>query len=382
MRVLFLHNRYRQPGGEDQVALAEARLLRAAGIETKLVLADNREASAWSALEAAWSEASYRRVRRLCLEYRPDIAHVHNFWMQLTPSVHAACRDAGAATVQTLHNFRLLCANALLLREDRPCEDCVGRSSWTGVARRCYRNSLLASAAVVRMIAANRRRGTWDHDVRAFIALSDFARRRFVEGGLPAERVFVKPNFVADPGPVEAPPSASGDILYAGRLSREKGVHVLVTAWRRGRLNHGARLLIVGDGPERRALEAQAGADGVVFTGWKSPREIRDLMPGVRAVVLPSLCYENQPRALVEAFSFARPVIVSDLGGLAEAVQDQGLRVPAGDEEALSDALAAVTRDAALADRLGRNARATYLERYTPQRNCEMLLDIYRRAAA
>src|SRR5438445_5706732 len=205
MRVLFIHNRYRQYGGEDAVAEAEANLLRSNGMNVFHLDSGNEVDSNVSvrgtlalALHSHWSRESYSRVKQICQEFRPDVAHVHNFWMRLTPAVHAACRDAGVPTVQTLHNFRLFCTNAQFQRGGFVCEDCLGNVPWRGVVRRCYRHSFLASAAVARMIVANRARHTWTEQVSAFIALSEHSRRRFIAGGIPEARIRIKPNFIED----------------------------------------------------------------------------------------------------------------------------------------------------------------------------------------
>ena len=275
MRILVLHNRYRQPGGEDAAVELETRLLREHGHEVILFEAGNAPVEGAAGLvrltrNCAWSDSSYKQVLRLCREHRPDVAHVHNFWMTLSPSVHAACHEAGVPTVQTLHNYRLLCPNALLMRDGRVCEECVGGAPWRGVLHRCYRNSILASAAVAWMISANRQRDTWNRHVDAFLVPSEFARTRFVEGGFDANRILVKPNLIADPGRPCTRPSASNMVLYAGRLSAEKGLGTLLAAWASARLDDIGQLLIAGDGPQESELRGQAqalGLTGVRFTG-------------------------------------------------------------------------------------------------------------------
>jgi exopolysaccharide biosynthesis WecB/TagA/CpsF family protein len=367
------------------VAAAEVDLLRARGVEVVTAKFDNEERGAATVvrlgMNAAWSRDSYRKVVELCRRHRPDLAHVHNFWMALSPSVHAACHAAGVPTVQTIHNFRLLCANALLLRDGKHCEDCVGKPPWRGVVRRCYRESFVASAAVAHMIASNRARGTWQTGVDAFIALSEYSRSKLIAGGLPAERIFVKPNFAADPGEALGSPSAARTVVFAGRLSPEKGVAHLLRAWAAAKLSDAGRLLIVGDGPERSALEAMC-VPGVVFCGRCPPSEAMAMMACARAVVLPSLSCENFPRSVVEAFSWGRAAIASSSGALAEIVDAgrTGLTYPAGDDEQLGAALQIVLASGGLADRLGRNARQEYLARYTPERNYEGLMQIYQSA--
>ncbi len=391
MRVLLLHNRYRLHGGEDAVVASEARMLRQMGVEVLESTFTNDVEPEHSlrgtlrlGLRSSWSRDSYRQIRRLCDDFRPDIAHTHNFWMEMSPSVHRACRERGAATVQTLHNFRLLCSNALLKRKGTVCEDCVGKLPWRGVVRRCYRDSLVASLAVSRMIIANRVRSTWDRDVDAFIALSEHSRQKFIQGSLPGDKILVKPNFVEDPGKAASLPSASGTVLYAGRLSEEKGVKVLISAWAHGRLGRRAKLLIVGDGPERAALEFQAAAlnlraPEVVFAGPQPAGEVMRLMSHARVVVMPSLFYECFPRTLGEALACSRPVIVSQIGALSEIVSDGfGMRFPALNHALLADAISRVIEDGELADRLGSAARQEYLARYTPEQNFRALIRIYR----
>jgi len=309
--------------------------------------------------------------------------------MSLTPSVHAAAQEAGAATVQTLHNFRLLCVNATFLRNGSVCQDCLGHSPLRGVLHRCYRGSGVASAAVARMIASNRRRGTWDRHVNAFIALSEHSRAKFVAGGIPADKLFVKPNFVEDPGPPMSLPSESRTIFFAGRLSQEKGIAPLLHAWANHELSQTGRLVIAGDGPLRAELGDLAarlglGAPQVQFVGRIAPDEVKERARAARALVLPSLCYENFPRGVLDAFSNGRPLVATDIGALGELVAhgETGLTFPSGDTIALGGALGLLLRDDKLANRMGWQARTQYLERYTPRQNARALLEIYSFAKA
>jgi glycosyltransferase involved in cell wall biosynthesis len=390
MKVLLLHNRYVQPGGEDAVFEDEARLLTERGVSVSRLELGNEDAGSGAlnrlvsiGWNAPWSRNSYATVLALCKELQPDIAHVHNFWMRLTPSVHAACRAAGVPTVQTLHNFRLLCANANFLRDGAICQDCLGKVPWRGVVRKCYRGSALASAAVAGMVMTNRLRRTWERDVDAFIALSAHSRAKFVTAGLPAERVFVKPNFAMEPGRGGPAPSASRNVVFAGRLSPEKGARVLVEAWVAGGLAACGHLLIVGDGPERAELERVAGGSpNIAFLGARRPEEVQEMLLAARTVVVPSMCFENFPRVIAEAFACGRPVIGSALGAVGEIVRDGecGLTFPHGDVAALGRALRGMLTDDGLADRLGAQARDEFLRKYTADRNFEMLLSVYRSA--
>lgn len=389
MRVLILHNRYRQYGGEDAVAEAETELLRSRGVEVLRLDAHNDadprvelKGALGLALKSHWSNESYRGVREICREFRPDVAHVHNFWLRLTPSVHAACHDAGVPTVQTLHNFRLFCTNAQFQWNGHTCEDCLGHIPWRGVVRRCYRNSLLASAAVARMIVSNRMRGTWMNKVNTFIALSRHSRDLFIAGGIPEERIRIKPNFVPDSARSCVPPSECSDFLFVGRLSKEKGVDTLLSAWPLAGLPAAARLLIVGDGPERGALEQQAAQlavnGSVLFLGRRAPADVLQLMGRARSVVMPSVFYECFPRTLVEAMSAGRPLIASTVGALDELVSSKiGLQFAPHHADGLAQALQKLYSEPELADSLSDAARAGYLSRYTPDHNFQMLMDIY-----
>lgn len=390
MKVLVLHNRYRSAGGEDVVAQAEIDLLSSRGVEVLSIQTPQAEGSGGIGdlvslvRSTTWSGNSYEYVRRKCKLFQPDVAHVHNFWMKLSPSVHKACHDSGVATVQTLHNFRLLCTNALLLRDGKICEDCVRKLPWRGVVRRCYRDSFLASGAVARMIVANRLRGTWQDDVDAFIALSDHSKRKFARGALPDERIFVKPNFVPDPGTPKRRPSHSRTVLYAGRLSQEKGIHILLSAWSAGGLSRYGKLMIAGDGPARESLhnlmrELRLSQSNVVFLGNKSRGEVMDLIAGARVMVQPSICYESFGVAVAEALACGRAVVASNLAALNEIVRDRrtGLCPEPGDHTGLMQALSALLVDDRLVDELGENARNEYLATYTPDTNYEMLIKIY-----
>lgn len=390
MTVLVLHNRYRQAGGEDAVVDSEIRLLRSHGIKvydcqlTNETKSEGMRERIQLGLSSTWSDFSYRLVKQLCAVVRPDLAHVHNFWMRLSPSVHLACQQSGVPTVQTLHNFRLLCTRADLSRDGHICQECIGKSPWPGIIHRCYRDSLVASSVVARMIIANRTSHTWDTQVNAFIALSKHSRSKFIAGGIPQSKIFVKTNFLDDIGEPRQTPSSSTSILFVGRLATEKGVDVLIRAWSRIRARKLGRLAIIGDGPSRADLVRIArslglSSDDVEFMGARPYHQVLGQIAKARAIVLPSLCFENCPRTLLEAFCCGKPVIVSSLGAMDEMVRDGeiGLKFEPGNENALAECLSSILSDSALADRLGCNARREYLSQYTPEKNFEALSRIY-----
>ena len=319
MRVMLLHNTYQHPGGEDQVFAAEGALLEERGhdverftISNDLINGMSRTALAASTI---WNRDSYRTLRARFRATRPDVAHFHNTFPLLSPSALSAARDEGVPVVQTLHNDRLLCVNALLFRDGHICNDCLGhRVPWQGVAHGCYRGSRLASGAVATMIALHRARGTWMNDVDVYIALTEFARRTFIAGGLPADRIVVKPNFVhPDPGLGDA----SGNFaLFVGRLVPEKGIRTLIDAWQH--IGVKVPLRIVGDGPLAPEVAAAAAqCAGITWLGRHPRAEVLALMRAATLLIFPSTWYEGFGMTVAEALAVGLPVVASRVGGMA-----------------------------------------------------------------
>ncbi len=385
MKVLLAHNRYIHPGGEDTVFAAEGALLRRSGHDVVEHIEDNRRIGAQgpvaTAVAAVWSSRTRDALARVLERERPAVAHFHNIFPLISPSAYYACQDTGTPVVQTLHNYRLVCPNALLHRGGRACEECLGkRAAWPGVLRACYRGSRLQSTGVAAMIGIHRVMGTWRRRIDLYVALSAFARRKFIEGGLPAERIVVKPNFVhPDPG------AGNGDgsyALYAGRLSREKGIGTLMEAWARVR---SVPLVIAGDGPLLdRVYSSAASLQEVRAVGRCSRGKVLALMKGARFLIVSSDCYESFPMVICEAFACGLPVLTTSLGSAGELVTNgrTGLHFPAGDAGGLADAAAWLWSHPSEARRMGAEARAEFEERYTADANYPQLLEIYARARA
>lgn len=373
-RILVAHNAYQHRGGEDTVVEAEVALLRANGHEVEVYSRSNDDVGGMSSLALArntlWSDRTLRDMEGLTRRFRPGLIHAHNTFPLMSPSLYWAAARAGVPVVQTLHNFRLMCLNALFLREGRVCEDCTGQLPWRGVARACYRDSHVASAALAGMLTLHRSLGTYRNKVARYIALNDFCRGKFIEGGLPAERVVVKPNFVDFDAPEPAPRSG---FLSVGRLSTEKGISTLSRAV--GMLP-GVALRVAGDGPEAGLLE---GVAGVTRLGSLPGEVVRAEMSRAAALVVPSIWYENFPRTIVEAFACGLPVVASRIGALAEIVRDgeTGLLFEPGNPRDLADRLAWAQANPDRMVGMGRKARAQYEAEFSAEVNYRRLIEIY-----
>lgn len=380
MKVLIVHNQYRQRGGEDTVFEAETRLLASAGTSVSTYVVNNDTIQGFGAqlrtsLETTYSRRAYKALTAKIVDERPDIVHVHNFFPLLTPSIFDACRNAGVPVVVTLHNFRVTCANAMLLRGSQPCTLCINGSPYWSVAYRCYRNSFFGSFAVANMIAFHRWRHTWHRSVNRFIALSAFARNRFIDAGLPAERIKVKPNFVFDPFPDNEIVGQREGALFVGRLSHEKGINILLDAWRQAKIP----LTIIGDGPAVEAVRA-AQSPRLNYLGPLPSEHIFSAMRRSRFLLLPSIWYEGFPRVVVEAFASGLPIIASRIGSLEELIDDNynGYHFNPGDSNDLLRVISQAFAPSERADLLSRGARETYERCFTPERNLRQLNEIYR----
>jgi len=379
MRILIVHNAYQQRGGEDSVVEAETELLRAYGHAVELYQKDNRDIAGISRLRlltgTIWSRQTVAEMSGILAHARPDVIHVHNTFPLISPSLYWAAERAGIPVVQTLHNFRLFCPQAMFLRHESVCEDCLGHVPWRGVTRACYRGSMGQSAVLAGMVTTHRALGTWRNKVARYIALNEFCRRKFVEGGLPAERVLVKPNFVDF-----APPPAGerSGFLFVGRLSAEKGIRTLVDAASKV---PDARIAVAGSGPEASLLTSVANIDGL---GALPSAAVRERMVAASALVLPSIWYENFPRTLVEAFGCGLPVIASRIGALAELIDDgvTGFLFEPRDADDLASKLRWANAHPEEMARMGRAARSHYEAHFTADGNYRQLMAIYNEAIA
>jgi glycosyltransferase involved in cell wall biosynthesis len=387
MRILVVHNHYGNfaTEGEAQVAQAEVELLRSHGHIVSKYAATNAEieelslaGKCQSLWQVGWSRTGYERIGATIDAFRPDLMHVHNYWFRLTPSIFAAAKERGVATALTLHNYRLACPATTFLRNGRPCELCMDGRAWRIVIHRCYPGgSWLKSLLAYRLYKETRRRQFLSSLVDAYIALTEFGRQKVLAGGLPPEKLYVKPNFMFDPlnGGTPTPPREGA--IYVGRLSPEKGVLGLLEAWRD--INY--PLTIVGDGPQMTEARKAAGSQ-VKFVGSRSHDEVLRLIEQSAFLVFPSEWYEGFPLALLEGMAVGRAAVASDLGPRREMVIDgqTGLLYRSRDIQDLTSKVRRLISDRNVCASMGAEAREVYLAKYTPATNYRMLMRIYEEA--
>jgi glycosyltransferase involved in cell wall biosynthesis len=381
MKILSVHNSYQKPGGEDQVFAQEAELLRAHGHEVLLFQASNDQVNGKSPLvllgNTIWNQQMHRGLRALMQREKPDIVHVHNTFPVISPAVYYAANEEAIPVVQTLHNYRTLCPAATLFRDGHVCEDCLGkRIPWPGVVHGCYRGSRLATAAGAAMLATHNYKQTWSKAVSSYIALTEFARGKFIQGGFPAGKIVVKPNYLqTDPGRGEA---RGNYALFVGRLTPEKGISTLLEAWRQ--IGSDLPLEIAGDGPLAPEVDkASREMESVTWLKWLPRAEILQRMKDASVLILPSTWYEGFPMIIAEAFAVGLPVIASNLGSMSTIVDHQrtGLHVEAGRPTSLVEAVRWWGAHPAEAARMRVQARLEYETKYTADVNYAQLMTIY-----
>lgn len=385
IKILIVHNTYQSRGGEDKVLESELELLARNGHDLDLFLVSNREIKGLVSkfrtfINTVYSkQAKYELFRKLS-QNNFDIVHVHNFFPLLTPSIYDACRNTDVPVVQTLHNYRTICAAALLMRHGKICEKCVTGSPFNAVLHRCYKNSITGSFAVARMVAYHRKQRTWQRKVNRFIALTDFARQKYIEAGFPSKKIAVKSNFYDKKNGIKAGIAKKNKrmgALFAGRLSREKGVTCMFTAW------HGLKvpLRVAGDGPLFEQYQKKQ-TSYIKLLGHLNADQMSEEMKQASYLVMPSEWYEGFPMVLVEAFAHGLPVVASRLGGMAEIVEDgiTGLLFEPGNPNDLARKIRWMHHHGERCRQMGENAEKIYKSRYSPKLNYEILLRIYMQA--
>ena len=383
MNVLTVHNFYREPGGEDRVVENESALLTRHGHRVVQYTPDNDTIDQINPITLAgmtvWNRQSYKDIRALIARESIDVMHVHNTLPLASPSVYYAAAEEGVPVVQTLHNYRLLCPNALCFRGTTPCVECITSDSlMPAVRHKCYRGSTAATAAVATMLQVHRTAGTWQDKIDAYIAPSAFARTLFVAGGLPDDRMFVKPHFVdADPGV-----GPGGDYaIFVGRLSPEKGIDTMLAAW--SQLHMRMPLVIVGDGPLAPAVaDAVRRCAGITWLGRQPHADVQRLIGGAAVLVFPSVVFETFGQVIIEAYASGTPVISSSGGAGAELVraEETGLHIAPGDAASLITQVEWLLAHPHRLSAMRTAARSMYETRFTARTNYRQLMNIYARA--
>lgn len=387
-KVLIIHNYYQQSGGEDKVVEQESAMLRSRGIETEHYYVHNDSIQskglanmAKLAVEAAWSFPEFKRIKELLLRVKPDVVHVHNFFPVISPSVYHACERLGVPVVQTLHNYRLICPAATFMRGNEVCEKCLHGTLLHSIRHGCYRGSQLQTIPVAAMIKFNELIGTWQHKVSRYIALTEFARDKFAESGIPLDRIAVKPNFIHHQTVKAKYDPNDRYLLFVGRISAEKGVRNLLQAWSQLEDRGGLRLVIIGDGPQKAELAAAYSQEDIRFLGKQDGDTVLDCMSRAMYVMVPSIWYEGFPMTIVESYSVGTPVLCSRIGALEEIVEDgvTGFHFQHDDLENIKTVIrraVAYENYAAMRQKVAEN----YAAHYTEEVNVKQLLAIYSEA--
>lgn len=391
MKILLIHNFYQQPGGEKVVVEREIQMLRDNGHDVILYTRNNDEAATMGKLALAqqsiWAKDSYHAIQKFITDEKPDLAHIHNTHMMISPSVIHACADMNLPIVQTLHNFRLLCPVATFFRDGHVCEDCLGKSvQYPAVLYGCFRDSRAQSAVIAANNAFHGWKNTWRR-VNYFITPTEFARQKLIQGGFDGSRIIVKPHFL--PGDLNDKPenlhrigfdASNPYFVVVGRLSPEKGTRVLLHAWK---YLQGVPLKIVGDGPlmdeAKSVLQKYPNLD-IELLGHLKSQQVNHLMQNALALVFPSECYETFGNVIIESFALGTPVIAVGHGASAELVTHgvDGYHFEPGHAESLAKTVQSLWENQPLAAKMGEDARHTYENHYTADRNYQQLMAVYR----
>ena len=383
LRILILHNKYIQHGGEDTVFELEKKMLNSKTNTVDTVVLDNKKilsSDNFKNLLLLVKLNNLNRIRATVDHFSTsafNVAHVHNFFPLFTPNIHRVLAEKKIPRVQTLHNYRIICPGALLTRNGSPCELCVQGTFRYSVIHKCYRDSRILSLLVAQMNHTHRKENTWQTYINRFISLTQFAKDKFVDSGISKHLISVKPNFIFDPyRESKFHLENRAGAVYVGRLSEEKGIDTLLLGWKRIT----PILKIVGVGPF--LLSRQTLQPNIFIMGQQMQPETYGIIASSCFLVLPSTCYEGFPMVILEAFAHGTPVLCSRLGSMAEIVEDgvTGLHFEAGNPDDLAEKAQWMFDHPIQVREMGENARQEYLKKYTPEVNYKMLMNIYREA--
>ncbi len=383
MRILQLHNKYQQYGGEDTVVKSEYELLKKNGQEIEQLFFDNKDISSsisnklLAGLRSIYSFSSAKTIKEKIFQFKPDLIHVHNFFPLISPSVFYIAKKNKIPIVFTIHNYRLICANAMLFRYGQICEECIRKViPLNGILNKCYRNSSAQSAAVTMMASFHKIIGTWKKNISMYILLTEFGKDKLIYSSLdlPPAKVVVKPNFSADFGCGNA--QRQDYYVFLGRLAEEKGIRILLESIK----FYNYKLKIIGDGPLRSFVEEQAiNYPNIEYVGFKDKDYIIKELKDARGLIFPSIWYEGLPLSIIETLSTGTPIIISDLAPFKDIITNDynGFHFLTGNSEDLAQKIKQMDNNIENMNYIYSNARKTYMEKYTPEINYNCLMNIY-----
>lgn len=386
MKILVIHNYFNERGGEDEVVDSEINLLKQYGHEVIVYKSTNKEIDSYSLYrkirylikEFNWSESSYSQVKDIVIREKPDIAHIHNVFYNITPSVYYALKEQRIPVVQTLHNYRFFCPNAILYRKGKICERCLHGNFLNSLPNRCWRNSLVLTFFLARLLSLHHKKKTFINNIDIFIALSEFSKNKYIEAGFCREKFLVKPNFINLPSKERIP--SQDYVLFIGRLEDYKGIITFLAAAQKFKQ---FQFKIIGDGPLYPGIQKKIGRfSNIQLLGRLPHEQVLQFLCGACALVYPSDCYETFGRAIIEAFACKVPVVASNRGAMSELINDTstGMLFEPGNSDDLAAKLKYLMQNNGLLNNIKDNAYREYITKYTPEKNYKLLIDIYTQA--
>jgi glycosyltransferase involved in cell wall biosynthesis len=372
MKILQIHNEYQFKGGEDIVVEVERKQLLSGGNEVFSLIANNKS------IKHLFSERKiyYEQLNSIIEQHSIEVAHIHNVYHIIGNDLYKLLSFQNIPIVQTLHNFRFLCPAGLFMDNSHHiCEKCSQGSFINCALKKCYQNSHLKSFGMS-VLAKNGRENVLKY-VDKFIVLNEFSRNKFVQYGFNPDKLVVKSNFIDD---IKLATSEYNFILYIGRLSPEKGVESLIEAFVRLELP----IKIAGSGDEVYVGKLKALAEKnkqIEFLGYVQGESKDELIKKSQLLIIPSLCYENFPVSILEAYSYGKPIIASNIGGIPFIVKDgeTGYLFEPGNIESLKEAVIKILENDKFIE-LGINGFKYFSENFTEKQNYPQLMEIYQSA--
>ena len=382
MRILIIHNRYQQRGGEDSVFENESSLLKKYGNSVEQLIFSNEEINSpiskiKAGISSIYNKSSAKKLDNKIQIFKPDIIHVHNFFPIASPSIFYESQKHNIPIVMTLHNYRLICPNALLFRDGKVCEECINKEfAINGVMNGCYRDSKLQTFALATMSYLHKKTKTWENRVDKYIALTNFAKNKILNSSLKLKekQITIKPNYVNDHG-FEL--NKDDYLIFIGRLSKEKGVDILLNAFK----NSKRKIVIIGSGPMKDIVEEYSkNYQNIEYLGFQQMDVIIQKLKKAKALIFTSVWYEGMPMTILESLSTGTPVVSTDIGGPAEIITNNktGLIYKVGDVEDLQNSIEKLYSDNDFFKNLCINARKEFEDKFSEKQNYQKLINIYK----